>query len=79
MYMYTNMYMYYCYLYDSASHQHPLKLASLRQNAAYEIPLGIVYDSVFVLSSGRVTSIGPGGQFNWQVCICVCVCVCVSV
>ena len=26
-----------------------------------------MYDSVFVLSSGRVTSIGPQGEFNWQV------------
>ena len=30
-------------------------------------PPGPVYDSVFVLSSGRVTSIGPKGEFNWQV------------
>ncbi len=28
---------------------------------------GRMYDSVFVLSSGRVTSIGPQGEFNWQV------------
>ena len=28
---------------------------------------GPMYDSVFVLSSGRVTSIGPQGEFNWQV------------
>ena len=26
-----------------------------------------MYDSVFVLSSGRITSIGPQGEFNWQV------------
>ena len=26
----------------------------------------MVYDSIFLLSSGRVTSIGPRGQFNWQ-------------
>ncbi len=26
-----------------------------------------LYDSVFVISSGRVTSIGPHGEFNWQV------------
>lgn len=30
-------------------------------------PAGTLYDSVFVLSSGRVTSIGPHGEFNWQV------------
>jgi hypothetical protein len=30
-------------------------------------PEGPVYDSIFVLSSGRVTSIGPKGEFNWQV------------
>jgi hypothetical protein len=30
-------------------------------------PEGPVHDSVFVLSSGRVTSIGPKGEFNWQV------------
>lgn len=30
-------------------------------------PEGDVYDSIFVLSSGRVTSIGPQGEFNWQV------------
>lgn len=34
-------------------------------------PEGDVYDSVFVLSSGRVTSIGPQGEFNWQVCCVV--------
>ena len=28
---------------------------------------GPMYDSIFVLSSGRVTSIGPQGEFNWQV------------
>ncbi len=28
---------------------------------------GRMYDSVFVLSSGRVTSVGPQGEFNWQV------------
>ena len=28
---------------------------------------GPMYDSVFVLSSGRITSIGPQGEFNWQV------------
>lgn len=32
-------------------------------------PEGNVYDSVFVLSSGRVTSIGPQGEFNWQVLV----------
>ena len=26
----------------------------------------MAYDSIFLLSSGRVTSIGPRGQFNWQ-------------
>ena len=30
-------------------------------------PVETLYDSVFVLSSGRVTSIGPHGEFNWQV------------
>lgn len=34
--------------------------------------MGPLYDSVFVLSSGRVTSIGPQGEFNWQVCVYVC-------
>ena len=34
---------------------------------------GPMYDSIFVLSSGRVTSIGPQGEFNWQVCVCVIV------
>lgn len=34
-------------------------------------PEGDVYDSIFVLSSGRVTSIGPQGEFNWQVCCVV--------
>ena len=29
--------------------------------------MGVVYDTIFLLSSGRVTSIGPAGQFNWQV------------
>lgn len=28
---------------------------------------GQLYDSVFALSSGRVTSIGAHGEFNWQV------------
>ena len=28
---------------------------------------GRLYDSVFALSTGRVTSIGPHGEFNWQV------------
>ena len=32
---------------------------------------GPMYDSIFVLSSGRVTSIGPQGEFNWQVRVCV--------
>ena len=30
---------------------------------------GPMYDSISVLSSGRVTSIGPQGEFNWQVCV----------
>ena len=30
-------------------------------------PATTLYDSIFVLSSGRVTSIGPHGEFNWQV------------
>ena len=38
-----------------------------------------LFDSVFVLSSGRVTSIGPRGEFNWQVCVCMCMCVFVCV
>ena len=28
---------------------------------------GQLYDSVFALSTGRITSIGPHGEFNWQV------------
>ena len=28
---------------------------------------GKLMDSVFGLSNGRVTSIGPHGEFNWQV------------
>ena len=36
---------------------------------------GPMYDSVFVLSSGRITSVGPQGEFNWQVGVCVCGCV----
>ena len=51
----------------SPSHQHPLKLSSLGRNSTFGLPLGVVYDSIFLLSSGRVTSIGPTGQFNWQV------------
>ena len=51
----------------SPSHQHPLKLSSLGHNSTFGLPLGVVYDSIFLLSSGRVTSIGPTGQFNWQV------------
>lgn len=27
------------------------------------------FDSVFVVSSGRLTSFGPYGEFNWQVCL----------
>lgn len=26
------------------------------------------FDSVFVIASGRLTSFGPYGEFNWQVC-----------
>ena len=37
-------------------------------------PQGPVYDSVFVLSSGRVTSIGPKGEFNWQVYVYIYTC-----
>jgi len=35
---------------------------------SFASPAAKLYDSVFVLSSGRVTSIGPHGEFNWQVC-----------
>ena len=28
---------------------------------------GIYYDTIFVLNTGRITSIGPHGEINWQV------------
>ena len=34
---------------------------------SFTLHQGPMYDSVFVLSSGRITSIGPQGEFNWQV------------
>uniref|UniRef100_A0A1X7T644 Uncharacterized protein n=1 Tax=Amphimedon queenslandica TaxID=400682 RepID=A0A1X7T644_AMPQE len=53
-------------LIESPSHQHPLKVSTLRRNSSFSLPVGVAYDSIFLLSSGRVTSIGPRGQFNWQ-------------
>ena len=51
----------------STYHQHPLKLSQMKRNTTFDLHQATVYDSVFVLSNGRITSIGPGGEFNWQV------------
>ena len=45
--------------------------------AATSMHKGIYYDTIFILNTGRITSIGPHGEINWQVLtLCVC-CVCV--
>ena len=35
--------------------------------AASSMNKGIYYDTIFVLNTGRVTSVGPHGEINWQV------------
>ncbi|KAL5466741.1 hypothetical protein EMCRGX_G030890 [Ephydatia muelleri] len=51
-------------LIESIHHNAPIKLHVTQTAAQQE---SILYDSIFVLSSGRVTSLGPQGEFNWQV------------
>ena len=31
------------------------------------------YDTIIMTSSGRLSSYGPSGEFNWQVCVHMCV------
>jgi len=61
--VYTVLYLTFCS--HISAHHSGLQLHFSK--AAVSMNKGIYYDTIFVLNTGRITSIGPHGEINWQV------------